>query len=305
MEFSLAPLRGITGKEFRTALTHHYDGVDTCVLPFFSITKESLPKFKNFTPGFTEEEISHKCNYLVIPQLIGNDPPAIARISQMLVDNGYPNVNLNLGCPMPQITKKRRGSGLLSHKDIVEEILNEVIKVEGLKFSLKVRLGLNSENEIINLIDVFNTYPVDEIIIHPRLGIDRYEGKIRLEILDKLINDFKYKIVYNGDITDIESFNMINKRYRNVDSFMIGRGLVANPALIEEIKTHEIIDKNLKLERFKEFYKELVSLLLKRTSDPVPRLKSYWQYFACNFDDYDAIFKQMVRSQSIDEMKNL
>ncbi|MDR2085201.1 MAG: tRNA-dihydrouridine synthase family protein [Bacteroidales bacterium] len=303
MEFSLAPLRGITGKEFRTALTHHYSGIDTCVLPFFSITENSLSKFKGFEHGFTDDELSHKCNYLVIPQLIGNNPQAIKRISQMFVDYGYPNVNLNLGCPMPQITKKKRGSGLLLYPDIIEEILNEVIKINGLKFSLKVRLGLNSSEDIFKLVDVFNTYPVDEIYIHPRLGIDRYEGTVRLEIFDELVKIINHKIIYNGDITDIESFNLVSERYKTINSFMIGRGLVANPALVEEIKSGRIIDKEIKTERFKEFYKELVALLLKRTNDPIPRLKSYWQYFCQNFDNPEEIYQQMTRSNSIEEMK--
>ena len=302
MEFSLAPLRGITGKEFRTALTHNYTGIDVCMLPFFSITENTLPKFKNFTAGFTDEELLLKCNYLTIPQLIGNDPPALARVSKMFVDNGFPNININLGCPMPQITKKKRGSGLLIHPDIIERILNELTKVEGLTLSLKVRLGLKTSDDIFNLVEMFNSFPIDEIYVHPRLAIDRYEGNVRLDESDKLLKLLNHKRIYNGDIVSLEFFDMIKERYDSINSFMVGRGLVANPALVEEIISGKSLGKDEKLKRFKEFYKELVFQLERRTNDPLPMLKSYWQYFCCNFDEPESIYRKMVTRQSIGEM---
>lgn len=302
--FSLAPLRGITGKEFRTALTRNFNGISACFLPFVSVTEVSADKFSRYSNIFTLDELLNKVDYEVIPQIIGNYPPAIARISAMFRDNGFNHVNLNLGCPMPQITKKMRGSGLLPYPDKIKSILDEVFKVNNLKFSVKIRLGLNSYEDAYDVIAVLNNYPLHELIIHPRLAIDRYAGEINLTEFEKVMKMTSIPVTYNGDIVDYDTFIDKTLRFPNITNYMIGRGLVACPFLVEAFKANHSLDYNFYFDKFRNFYYDLIDSLEEcEERDNVSRLKAYWIYFKKFFPDSEEVYHKMVRCNSISEMK--
>ena len=205
LKFQLAPLRGYTNKEYRYAITKNFKGISECVMPFFSVTDNLPAKFSKYACCFTDDELKHECNYTVIPQLIGNNPKALAGFCIMLRDNGFHNINMNLGCPMPQITKKKRGSGLLPHPDTIDSILDEIFKVDGIEFSVKVRLGMKNKSDLASVIPVLNKYPLNSVIVHPRLASDKYEGVVDLEAMKEYFLEFKMKVIYNGDIVDNQS----------------------------------------------------------------------------------------------------
>lgn len=299
----VAPLRGLTGKECRAALSHHYSGITACMLPFFSVTESSLPDFKRFSHNFTEEELHFSAPYLTIPQLLGNNPAALAKIAAMLVNNGYDYVNLNLGCPMPQITKKMRGSGLLPYPDKIAAVLDAMMSVPNLKLSVKLRLGLTSCNDIFQLTDVLNIYPLCEVIVHPRLASEKYSGVVNLDVMKTVLPLLKTRVVYNGDITDLGSFFEKAEMFPSIEGYMLGRGIIANPALAEEINNGVTVDYDLWYRRFVEFYSELIDLLEARKADTTSRLKAYWRYFQRNVKDGKEVYSQMVRKKDIEDMR--
>jgi tRNA-dihydrouridine synthase B len=307
----LAPMRGLTVKAFRSSLMKYYFGVDTCVLPFVSVTESSKDIFNNFTKIFTQDELTHNAKYTVIPQIIGKDPAGITRITKMFVENGFVKVNLNLGCPMPQIIKRDRGSGLIPHVDIVDKILDSVCNIDGVEFSVKIRLGKTSYDEVFPLIDVLNEYPLDFVALHPRLATDRYEGKVNLDVADKVVDKCIHHLIYNGDILDLDSFNVIKKRYPTINSYMIGRGLLSNPALAEDIKGIGKCSCNINslvfssvpgwFFRFNSFYKDLM-----KNVKSVDKMKAYWKFFIKLFDNdiYNCndIYDKMIHADTLDEM---
>ncbi|MGI6718380.1 MAG: tRNA-dihydrouridine synthase family protein [Bacteroidales bacterium] len=303
----LAPMRGLTVKAFRSSLFKYYFGIDACVLPFVSVTESSKDNFENFSKIFTQDELTHNAKYTVIPQIIGKDPEGIVRITKMFVENGFVKVNLNLGCPMPQVIKRDRGSGLIPHIDVIDKILDGVCDIDGVEFSVKIRLGKTNYDEVYPLIDVLNRYPLDFVALHPRLATDRYEGKINLEVADKVIEKCNHQIIYNGDIVDIESFKKINNRYPNVKSYMIGRGLLSNPGLAEDIKGVGTCSCNINslvfsdlpgwFFRFNSFYNDLIKKV-----DSVDMMKAYWKFFINLFDNDNELYNKMIHANSLNEM---
>ena len=98
-----------------------------------------------------------------------------------LFDLGYMSVNWNLGCPFPMVAKKKRGSGLLPYPENIDAFLEKTVSSIPNRLSIKTRLGRRHINEIFKLMPIFNQYPLEEIIIHPRTGKQMYDGKTDLD----------------------------------------------------------------------------------------------------------------------------
>lgn len=294
LKFQLAPLRGYTNKEYRYAITKNFKGISECVMPFFSVTDNLPAKFSKYACCFTDDELKHECNYTVIPQLIGNNPKALAGFCIMLRDNGFHNINMNLGCPMPQITKKKRGSGLLPHPDTIDSILDEIFKVDGIEFSVKVRLGMKNKSDIASVIPVLNKYPLNSVIVHPRLASDKYEGVVDLEAMKEYFPEFKMKVIYNGDIVDNQSFGKVRQLFPSVDTFMIGRGLLYKPFLTEELINGQDYSYTERLNLFNNFYADLLAAMNGK-QNLSSHIKAYWFYFKDLYEDGEERYRKIVR----------
>lgn len=294
LKFQLAPLRGYTNKEYRYAITKNFKGISECVMPFFSVTDNLPAKFSKYACCFTDDELKHECNYTVIPQLIGNNPKALAGFCIMLRDNGFHNINMNLGCPMPQITKKKRGSGLLPHPDTIDSILDEIFKVDGIEFSVKVRLGMKNKSDLASVIPVLNKYPLNSVIVHPRLASDKYEGVVDLEAMKEYFPEFKMKVIYNGDIVDNQSFGKVRQLFQSVDTFMIGRGLLYKPFLTEELINGQDYSYTERLNLFNNFYADLLAAMNGK-QNLSSHIKAYWFYFKDLYEDGEERYRKIVR----------
>ena len=81
---------------------------------------------------------------------------------------GYNEVNLNLGCPSGTVVSKKRGAGFLRYPEELDAFLDRIYTECDMKISVKTRIGFENPDEIYRLIEIFNKYPVYELIIHPR-----------------------------------------------------------------------------------------------------------------------------------------
>jgi tRNA-dihydrouridine synthase len=233
----------------------------------------------------------------VIPQILGNDPDAFVRMAGRLADLGYPTVNWNLGCPYPMVAKKQRGSGLLPHPDRIDAFLERVVpRVPG-GVSIKARLGRYSEEEIFRLIPVFNRYPLREVILHPRTGVQMYDGRPDIEVFERCLTRLCHPVVYNGDIRGLADFAGLSARFPAVERWMIGRGALINPFLPSIIKSGADAASD-KIARFREFHDALFAAYREVFSGPghlVERMKGFWAYFSQAFDDTRKLIRQIRR----------
>lgn len=293
----LAPLRGLTDYIYRNTFTRHFDGFDAAVSPF--IPTVSAAHFK----------ISHLKDVLpannsampITPQIMGNNADDFITLAEHLYELGYSTVNWNLGCPFPMVAKKRRGSGLLRYPDIIEAFLEKTVPSIPNRLSIKTRLGCRQTDEILKLILIFNQYPLEEIIIHPRTGKQMYDGQPNLDMFEKCLELSRHRIVYNGDINDLATFNVYSERFRTVSLWMIGRGALANPFLPSIIKAGKD-DFDNKVETFRYFYEDLFEAYRQVFSGPghlLARLKGFWTYFSKPFHNSRKIEKKIHRTQKL------
>ena len=231
IRLSLGPFQGITDAPFRNVFKKHFGGIDKFYTPFFTGIQ------KDHAKNLQVEEIDPACNDVetLTPQILSTDAEEILRFANQCKELGYKEINLNMGCPFPRVANKKRGCGLLPYPEKIEAMLNTVFDRIDLKFSIKCRLGYFDPDEIVPVIDIFNQFPLSELIIHPRIGKQLYKGEADVKRFVELIPMIKAPLVYNGDIVSVESFERIRTEVQPVNEFMLGRGVLANPFLAEEI----------------------------------------------------------------------
>ena len=306
---SLAPFQGITDVVYRNVFKKHFRGIDKYYTPFFTgIQKDNSKSLRG-------EEISPVFNDVntTVPQILSNTAEEIIRFANQCKSMGYPEFNLNMGCPFPRVANKTRGCGLMADPDRTINMLNEVFAhIEGIKFSIKCRLGYYSDEEIYAFIDAFNSLPFSEIIIHPRIGKQMYTGEASLEKFVALVPLINKPLIYNGDIFDVDYYNTILSALSDLSALsalsdlshaiMLGRGLLTNPFLAEEIKG--VDNQQDKKSRLHNFAVDLyVERLHHAGGSPkiIGSMKELWKYMMNIFDDPQNVWRKVKKVNHLDE----
>jgi len=291
----LAPLRGFTDYIYRNTFAGHFDGFDGALAPFIPTVTADRFKPSHFKDVLPE----NNSTIPIVPQIISNQPDDFINLAVRLYDLGYTSVNWNLGCPFPMVAKKQRGSGLLPYPEKIDTFLDKTVSSIPNRLSIKTRLGRRKINDIFELMPIFNRYPLEEIIIHPRTGKQMYDGETDLDTFEQCLEQSVHRVVYNGDITDLKTFQDVFDRFEDIDGWMIGRGAVTNPFLPAIIKAGQD-DITHKVEKFRQFYEELFEQYRQRFSGPghlLNRMKGFWTYFSKSFQNSRKIVKKVHRTQ--------
>jgi tRNA-dihydrouridine synthase len=304
----LAPLHGITNYHFRNCLNRHVKGIDVAILPFLpvqsaerlrltklahnklwkDIAPENNPQKHQCAKGRREEGTADRergrvgGEPVLIPQLMGNKAADFVDTVAALSKWGYYDFNWNIGCPAAQVVTRKRGCGIMPFPDMVEEVVAAVTAIDKVHFSLKMRLGLKQCTESEEIIKRLNRYNLAFVVIHPRLGVQQYEGKPDWEQLERLLSLTQHEVIYSGDINSVADCEQWQHRFPQLTQLMLGRGLLANPFLAEEIKQGApLLPQEWKL-RFADYYTDLSTTLLRHRGEKgaVGNLKELWQYFA-------------------------
>ena len=294
----LAPLRGFTEYIYRNAFARHFSGFDIAMAPFIPTMSDARLKNKHLKDVLPENNHAMP----VIPQVIGNNSEDFILLAKRLFDLGYETVNWNLGCPFPMVAKKQRGSGLLPHPQKIEAFLETTLPAIPNRLSIKARLGRKKTDDILPLLAIFNRYPLDEVIIHPRTGQQMYDGEPNLDMFEKCLDVSAHRVVYNGDINDLATFKLYSQRFKTVDRWMIGRAALINPFLPAAIKNgqDDVADK---VKAFRAFYDDLFAQYRRDFSGPghlLDRMKGFWTYFSQAFKDGRNIKKKIHRTRKLD-----
>ncbi len=298
-----APIRGFTNALYRNLYAEFFSGFDLAVAPFIS-TVQAKRINKSHIKDILPENNS---GMPIIPQILSNDPDGFIKLAHVIFDMGYETVNWNLGCPFPIVAKKKRGSGMLPYTDEIKDFLDKVIPHIPCRLTIKARTGWKTNTDIFDLIPVFNQYPLSEIIIHPRIGIQKYDGKPDLDIFEKCLRNSNHPVVYNGDIKNVETFRALSGRFFSVDRWMLGRWAVANPFLPAILRKGEdtIPDK---ITIFKKFHDELFyryRQVLNGPSHIMDKMKGYWFYFSWSFENSQMIYKKIKKVKKADRFRGV
>ena len=325
MKFYFAPMEGVTGYTLRNV--HHacYPGVDAYFTPFIAPNQHHAvnPKEHRDVVQTNNEGVP------IVPQVLTNKPELFLWAARELKEKyGYNEVNLNLGCPSKTVVSKHKGSGFLEDTEKLNRFFTEVFsEVEAAssqsalgapenrypRISVKTRLGLDSVDEFADILQVYNQYPLSELIIHARVQKEFYKGEPHLDAFGDAVKEAKHSLCYNGDIWTLEDYIRVRGLFPEVRKFMIGRPLMANPELVQELQAYEASvaagkewkDYENSMEQLKEFHDRLLQgYFVQMNGDGnnvLFKMKELWGFMSRQFPKEERLIKKIVKSKNMEE----
>ena len=296
-----APMEGITTAGFRGVIHGMYPEPDAYYAPFIQ------PNLKKVLTAKEKKELLPEYNqgFMLVPQVLTDAPEEFVRACHALFSYGYKEVNLNLGCPSGTVVSKGKGAGMLRDPEALDRFLDGAFsKVEGGDVSLKVRLGLTEEDDPMEYVRIYGKYPVKKLMIHPRFRSDLYEGKPRLEWylrMAEYLRQFDTELCFNGDMTTAEEIDqLLDEHGELIDSIMIGRGLLTNPALVRTWRGGE----ELRLEELRDLEGKMREMYLAKglgEANTICKMKELWVYWGRNFPEKEKAKKDLFKAKRMAE----
>ena len=299
MKFYLAPMEGITGHIYRNSYEKYFHNIDKYFTPFIVPNQSVSLKTKEVKDLLPQNNKGLN----IVPQILTNNAEGFILTANKLKQLGYEEINLNLGCPAGTVVSKKRGSGFLAYPEELDKFLDEIYKIDNMKISIKTRLGKERADEFYKLIEIYNKYPLEELIIHPRTREDFYGNTPNLEVFKDALKLSKHSICYNGDIFTLNSYNKIINEFPEVNKVMLGRGILANPGLIGEIKNNEFANKEI-IKMFHDEIFENYTILLNEDKNAMYRMKELWGYMSHIFTNNKKYYKKIKKAQKAIDYKN-
>ena len=226
MKYYLAPMEGLTTYTFRMAYHKHYKDFDTYFTPFLANKNLNSRELNEILP-------EHNAGMNLVPQILTNRSDEFLSIAKRIAEYGYNTVNLNLGCPSGTVVAKKRGSGFLGEPYELDRFLSEIFEKCPLNISIKTRIGMDSIEEWEDILKIYRKYPLAELIVHPRLQKEFYKGTPHRDAFALAKEMLNCPLCYNGDIVSPETLDSLTAEFPDLNTVMIGRGLLQRPWLLD------------------------------------------------------------------------
>lgn len=297
MKFYFAPMEGITIHTYRNLCNGMFPYIDKFFSPFLVTKTKTILNAKEL------RDISPENNQglALVPQVLTNHAKDFIQMIQVLEKLGYQEVNLNLGCPSGTVVSKGRGAGFLAKPQELDEFLQEVFDYltgRDTKLSVKTRIGRDVPEEFAHLLEIYNKYPIAELIIHPRTQKDYYKNQPNLQIFEEALANSTNPVCYNGNLFTVKDYERITEKFPQLSAIMLGRGLVCNPALVAEIQGRDKLTK----ENFREFHDRIYheyQEIFCGEKNILFRMKELWCYMIFVFSDCEKQRKKIMKSRNL------
>ena len=295
MNYYAAPMEGLTDRIWRQAHQHWFGetGAPARYYAPFLTPPENRVLIKK---KMAELEPAANPGVPVIPQLLAKDGELAAWMIGQLRQMGYTEVNLNFGCPSGTVTAKGKGSGMLRDPAKLDAFLDAVFTQAGGPVSVKTRVGVARAEEFGELLDVYNKYPICELTIHPRVMKQLYRGQADREVFAAHLAACKMPVCYNGDVTTPEDLRALEAQFPGLSGIMVGRGLIADPALFRRARGGPAAAKEELRGYHDELYHSYTEAFGAATS-AVNRMKAHWFYLIHLFEGADALEKALRKAR--------
>lgn len=292
MRYYFAPLEGVTDGIYRKLHHKYFPGIDRYYMPFISPTIHRQLTHKEDR----ELPMADSVDFVAIPQVLTKVPEDFLWAARVCADRGYREVNLNLGCPSGTVVSKGKGSGMLRSTDGLEGFLEAVFRDCPIAISVKTRLGLESPEEFPAILEIFNRYPIRELIVHPRVRQDFYKTPVREEWFQYACDNCKSPLCYNGNLLNLEDCQAIVEKYPSLESVMLGRALIGDPGMLCPGGTNP--------GTLKAFHRELTECYTREfgsARNAMFRMKENWHFLYLRFDGSEKLWKRLRKTTDIEE----
>ncbi len=297
VRFDLAPLEGVTDFTFRTALCRFFPGADRCYSPFIAANQTCSMKTREKKDVAPE----HNSGVLLVPQILTNRADVFVWAAKEMAERGWTTVNLNLGCPSATVFTHGKGAGFLSDPSRLDAFFESVFETvpDGIRVSVKTRIGIEDAKEAPALLEVFNRYPLDELIVHPRLRKDFYKGKPDLDAYRLFYEGCRGNLTYNGDIFSAADLEALLHVFPRTCRVMIGRGAIRNPAVFRMLRGGAGPDAG----ELMRFHDEVLAGRmedLQGFANTAGKMKEQWFYMGSLFEHADRYLKAVKKARTLE-----
>ena len=298
--FYLAPMEGITGFVFRNTYEKHFGGISKYFTPFITTNQHFAFQNRDKRDILPENNVG----LYLVPQILTNNAEQFVDMVEKLMNFGYQEINLNLGCPSKTVVTKKKGSGFLAYPEELDQFLDDIFEhSHGMEISIKTRIGMENPEEFDRLLEIYNQYPLKELIIHPRLQTDYYKNHPNMDAFGKATEKSKTPLCYNGDLFTVEEIQNFQKEYLQIENIMLGRGILKTPSLLEELQ-----GKPRNYQQWYEFLSELCEAYEQELSgdrNVLFKMKELWYYLFQSLPDNEKAVKAMRKVKDLAEYKML
>ena len=284
-----APLQGVTDNVWRMAQHQVFGGVDAYYAPFMRVDHGEVRR-----KDLRDVEPERNAGTTLIPQILACQPDHALMMVDALKQMGYSRIDINLGCPFPPIALHRKGSGMLAYPDLVEALFKVLAAVDGVEYSVKMRLGWDRNDQWRDILPLLETIKPVNIAVHPRIGKQQYKGDLDIEQFEALLAASPWPVVYNGGLRSVEDIEEVKNRDPRIAAVMVGSGLAANPGMLAPDATPD---------DYRRFHDMLVSGYTEQLNGGeaqlVRHLQDIWQTFLPG--TAHKLFKAIRKSRNIDQ----
>ncbi len=292
MHYYFAPMEGITDSIYRRLHHRYFGGVDRYFMPFLSPTMHRTLTHKEDR----ELPMADSVPFEAVPQVLTKNAEDFLWAAQVCADRGYSEVNLNLGCPSGTVVSKGKGSGMLRNLADLDPFLTEICSKSPISVSVKTRLGLEDPAEFLRILELYNSFPIKELTVHPRVRKQFYDGAVDMEMFHYAAQNSKIPLCYNGDLRSKADISAFSEEFPGIDAVMIGRGLIGDPGMLTGS------DKNT----LKAFHNDLLEEYLVAfggSRNAMFRLKENWHFLITHFEGSEKLWKRLRKTTDLDEFR--
>ena len=297
MRFYFAPMEGLTDRIYRRLHHKYFSGIDRYYTPFISPTiHRHLTHREELELPFADT-----VPFDVIPQILTKMPEDFLWAAEQCRDRGYAEVNLNVGCPSGTVVSKGKGAGMLADPDALERFLDAVFAASPpIPVSIKTRIGLTDASEFPKLLEIYNQYPIKELIVHPRVRKVFYEGSVDTEMFRYCTVNSKNPVCFNGNLCSVHQIHGLSKEFPGVEAVMLGRGLIGDPGMLSPGGTT--------VAALEAFCNELLEAYVQEfggSRNAMFRLKENWRYLLRHFDNSEKLGKRLRKTTDLNEYRSI
>ncbi|EVM84658.1 tRNA dihydrouridine synthase B [Staphylococcus aureus M0945] len=241
----------------------------------------------------------------MVAHIWGDKPEQFRETSIQLAKMGFKGIDLNMGCPVANVAKKGKGSGLILRPDVAAEII-QATKAGGLPVSVKTRLGYYEIDEWKDWLKHVFEQDIANLSIHLRTRKEMSKVDAHWELIEAIKNlrdeiAPNTLLTINGDIPDRKTGLELAEKY-GIDGVMIGRGIFHNPFAFEKEPREHTSKELLDLLRLH------LSLFNKYEKDEIRQFKSLRRFFKIyvrGIRGASELRHQLMNTQSIAEARAL
>ena len=296
MQVYFAPMEGLTDSVYRRLHHKYFSGTHRYYMPFLSPTvHRALTNREQRELPFAESE-----TFCAVPQLLTKVAEDFLWAADQCAQRGYKEVNLNLGCPSGTVVAKGKGAGMLRDLEQLDRFLDAIFSAATLPVSVKTRLGMEHAEEFPKLLELLNQYPVEELIIHPRVRKQFYDGEVNMDMFRYAAANCRHKLCYNGDVTEAQQITALQAQFPTLNAVMVGRGLLGDPGMFTPGGT-----KAPALEAFTTELLETYLSLFGGSRNAMFRMKEHWGFLHLHFADSDKLWKRLRKTTDLEEYRSI